>query len=163
MSRKNCGRESMEPISKIAKPNLGQMPVTPPSKRLSNADLQRMGTLMQNLRDYFPGQNITEGTADEYLTEWEDMVRRFGMERFELGLRIAKKWKREGGSDVPREFFPKPSEIEHYIAERTHTPLYAEVDSNCSDCGGTGFAYVGSGPGREVKRCSCRVIKAREA
>lgn len=118
---------------------------------------------MVGARNYFASQQITEETAGEYAAEWVELVKKYGMERFEEGLVMARRYEmtREG-STIPRRFFPNPGEIEEFITTKTTSPVHAVTDLDCADCKGTGWKYTNSTKQhRETERCHCRRLVSR--
>ena len=61
-----------------------------------------MATLMSQMRDYYPGQTLTEGTVAVWMEAWEPIVAKYGLDRFTNAL-----WNRLRASD----FFPLPQHI----------------------------------------------------
>lgn len=118
---------------------------------------------MVGTRKYFLNATIPDDTAAEYAMEWADLVKQYGMERFEEGLALARRYRMtKEGSTVPREFFPMPSDIEQFITTRTTSPVHAVTDLDCADCKGTGWKYTQSAKQhRETVRCHCRRLVAR--
>jgi hypothetical protein len=67
------------------------------------SELKHLGKLMEQARDFFPSQEIPDGTAEVYLRVWIEIVAKYKMQRFEVAL-----W------NVLRrsQFFPLPYAIE---------------------------------------------------
>ena len=117
---------------------------------------------MQATRSYFPGSAITEETAGEYAMEWAHLVQKYGLERFEEGLTMARRYQlTPEGSTIPREFFPLPGAIEQFIITKTTCPVQAVTEPDCPDCRGTGWKYVDPKVGTAVARCGCRRLVKR--
>lgn len=118
---------------------------------------------MQSTRDYFAGATITDGTAEEYAGEWIDLVKKYGLPRFEEALVMARRYRIEHGATIPRQFFPLPGEIEEFITTRTESPVTAVTNMDCDDCKGSGWKYADpTSKSRAVVRCHCRKLVVRQ-
>lgn len=118
---------------------------------------------MQGMRAYFPNNQLTEDCAAEYFFEWAELVKNYGIERFEEAAVLARRYRLlDGGETVARQFFPLPAEIEDFIRHKTQPLMRSQTDVNCKDCKGTGWKYVAREPGMAVVRCHCRKLVRRE-
>ena len=134
-----------------------------PSEGLSASCVNRLEQLMLSLRSYFAGQSIADETAEEYALEWADLVKKYGMERFEQAVVMARRYKLTSeGTTVPRQFFPLPSEIEQFITTHTDCPVIAVTEHDCPDCRGTGWKYIDTAHREKgAVRCHCRRLVKR--
>lgn len=116
---------------------------------------------MQGMRTYFPNAPITDELAEVYALEWIGLVKQYGLERFEEGAVLARRYKLlNDGETVARQFFPLPGEIEEFIVRRTQPLMHSTTDLNCIACNGTGWKFT-AGPGSGVVRCHCRNLVRR--
>jgi hypothetical protein len=128
---------------------------TPPTESSSDYALERLGQVLRAWRRKFPP--ISDERAEEELSDWRDLVKRFGLERFEAGAVQARNWKmdfKDGGDLIPREFFPQASEIERFIPGPQAKTAFA--DPNCRICNGSGRQIVERDGKRMAELCGCK-------
>src|ERR1017187_3710222 len=123
-----------------------------PTDGFESDGLERMGQILKAWRRKFPP--ISDDRADEELSDWEGLVKRYGLERFEAGAVQARNWKmdfKDGGDLIPREFFPQASEIERFIPGPQAKTSFA--DPNCRICNGSGRQIVERDGKRMAELC----------
>jgi hypothetical protein len=90
-------------------------------------------------------------TADEWLSDMIDDAMELGIERWEAGYVLARRWSRdESGELKPRIFIPSPGEIRGFIPQAPSQTKFA--DGDCQSCGGSGMEVKNG----FARRCQCK-------
>lgn len=111
----------------------------------------RVDQLFRSLRAKFPNSKIDPDTADEWLSDMIDDAKELGLERWEAGFVLARRWVRDENGTKPRIFIPNPEEIRSFVPAAEPKTKFA--DQNCAECGGSGQVV------REgfARTCACKL------